>query len=91
MKRITLNVPYFWIKKAHAMLLARQNLAQLKLDSNYFRKKYLAFSVIQTEDSEQIWKKSMIIQQKDPNALKVFIIKRINDLESLEICLNMIK
>jgi len=47
--------------------------------------------VIQTDDNEQVWKKSMIISQKDPNVLKVFIIKRINDPESSEICINMIK
>jgi len=58
--------------------------------SNIFEKMAKPFSIIQQE-TEQCWKTSMIIQQKDPNVLKVFLIKRIGDEQGTIIAINMIK
>lgn len=49
------------------------------------------FSTINHDDPEHRWKSSMTIQPKDPNLMKLFLIKRINDEEGTKIAKHMIK
>jgi NAD+ kinase len=43
------------------------------------------------EENNQSWKKSLVIKPKDPEAIQIFIVKRIDDEESTDLCIEMMR